>query len=456
EDYMGIDPDTGELVHLHVHYELTLGEKYLKGYRIPWEKTLLDRRERDDEHGIWTSDAASELLILVVRAVLKARWRDVLRGSRAAMPDHMDRELRWLANRTTPEEVRSLARELLGDEAATHVCGLMVRPETSGLRALKTAIAPQLKLWKTYSTSGAVVRRWYREFLVRFGAVQRRVGAGVSPRRRIMPRGGAFIAFVGPDGSGKSTLTGEVASWLSWKLDVLRVYGGSGAQSAGFPRRMMQRARALTRRQGAGSRAGSLPPSRVTRSADVDLAAGPAFDEGTAAGSGVDAGQTESRSPADISSVRAEHVSIARAAWTVSLARERIVSARSARYARNRGMVVLSDRLAQTQFAGINDGPRLGSYLNGSSLFRRMAARYEQESFRCVEQSPPDLVIRLHLSYSEARTRKPDTPEEQLQRKLEIVPRLTWPAGTRVVEIDASQPLNEVLKAVKFAVWDVL
>lgn len=419
EDYLGMDAESGQMVHLHVHYELTLGEKYLKGYRIPWEGVLMQRRVRNDEFGVWVSDEASELLLLLVRAVLKVRWRDLLRGSRRVMPDYMDRELRWLADRTSVEEVEVLAVGLLGGEAAGLVRELIARPDAAGLRAFRKAIAPCLKSWKSYSASGAVLRRWYREGLVRSGAVQRALGlrTGVSPRRRVMPRGGVFIAFVGPDGSGKSTLTKEVGSWLGWKLDVLRVYGGSGAHSAGFPRRVMQRLRAATRSREAGSR---VPEG------------GGSNTKGT------------------------ERVSLARLAWIASLARERVLSARRARYARNRGMIVLSDRLAQTQFAGINDGPRLGSYLEGPASLRRLVARYERESFRSVEQSPPDLVVRLNLPFQVARERKPDTPELQLKRKLELVPRLTWPEGTRVVEVDASQPLEAVLRDVKLAVWEVL
>lgn len=41
EDYVGFDPDTGALTHLHVHYQLTLGEKFLKGHRVPWEELYL-------------------------------------------------------------------------------------------------------------------------------------------------------------------------------------------------------------------------------------------------------------------------------------------------------------------------------------------------------------------------------------------------------------------------------
>ena len=40
EDYLGMDRATGTLVHLHVHYRLTLGERYIKGYRLPWEEEV--------------------------------------------------------------------------------------------------------------------------------------------------------------------------------------------------------------------------------------------------------------------------------------------------------------------------------------------------------------------------------------------------------------------------------
>ena len=36
EDYVGFDSQTAALTHVHVHYQLTLGEKFLKGHRLPW------------------------------------------------------------------------------------------------------------------------------------------------------------------------------------------------------------------------------------------------------------------------------------------------------------------------------------------------------------------------------------------------------------------------------------
>ena len=78
EDYVGFDFATGALTHLHVHYQLTLGEKFLKGHRLPWEELFLSTRVLDAGYGIYVADPHVELVVLIVRAVLKLRARDVV------------------------------------------------------------------------------------------------------------------------------------------------------------------------------------------------------------------------------------------------------------------------------------------------------------------------------------------------------------------------------------------
>jgi thymidylate kinase len=126
------------------------------------------------------------------------------------------------------------------------------------------------------------------------------------------------------------------------------------------------------------------------------------------------------------------------------------------RSARSLGLVVLSDRLPQTQFAGLNDGPRYAEWLHASSWLRRFVARREHASFREAELVPPDVVVRLNVPVEVAARRKPDTPPDQLQRKVEIVSRLKFSAVTRVIEIDGAQPLERVLRDVKEALWACL
>ena len=231
-----------------------------------------------------------------------------------------------------------------------------------------------------------------------------------------MPQGGVLIAFLGADGAGKSTILTEIAQWLSREVAVVSTYGGNGKGSAGWPRRCMEWVGALRRGvRKATTREGAVPAS--------DRRSGQAT------------------------------TSPIRAAWVLALANERRDRALQARRARGRGMVVLSDRLSQSQFPGWNDGPRLSPWIDHPSRWRRAAARLEQTSFHLSEMCPPDLVVKLHITPELAARRKPSTPVEQVSTGVELLRRLSYPPTTQVIDIDASEPLADVVLQVKRVVW---
>lgn len=426
EDFLGFDHATGALVHLHVHYELTVGEPYLKGYRLPWEHLTLDTRRLDAEVGVYTADPHIELLLLLVRSALKAGTELFVRPATPALGPAMLREARWLAERVSLDVLAAHTRTLLGSAAAESLPEMIgpTGPTRAQLRAFRETIAPMLRDCRSHPPVLAFTRRWSREVAARVRHVRRRLGAAPSgPQLRIVPRGGLLIALIGADGAGKSTLARELEQWLSWKLDVVCMYGGSGVGSASMPRRLLKRAAAIAksaRRRRSHGHHGETPHAPT----------GPR-----------ERGWAE----------RVAHL-----AWALSLARERRRRADVARRARNAGVIVVFDRLPQRQFAGLNDGPRLEHWLHARHPVPRAAARYERATFSTVGRCPPDLVIRLRLSLEEAHHRKPDTPIDRLRRKLDIVPRLQFSPPSRVVDIDASQPLSTVLLEAKRATWACL
>ena len=125
EDYLGFDHDTGRLVHLHLHYQLTLGQRHLKGYRLPWEHNCFDRI-LDHGHRVYVADPAIELLLLLVRAGLKQRARDCLRRwSYSSGNDHMSgfrREFEWLRGRVDDAKVRETAAAVFSVPLPTSHC----------------------------------------------------------------------------------------------------------------------------------------------------------------------------------------------------------------------------------------------------------------------------------------------------------------------------------------------
>ena len=76
----------------------------------------------------------------------------------------------------------------------------------------------------------------------------------------------------------------------------------------------------------------------------------------------------------------------------------------------------------------------------------RWLAQREQVAFEWMTSYTPDLVIRLNVDLDTAFARKPDHPRETLERKLKIIPLLTF-NGATIVEIDAAQPLEVVVGA---------
>jgi thymidylate kinase len=423
EDYVGFDAATGTLTHLHVHYQLTLGEKFLKGHRLPWEERYLSTRVWDAPHEMYVADPHLELTTLIVRAVMKLRWRDTALETMgtAYVRGGMLRELRWLADRVDRSRLIEVASELVGERAARLLPALVDarRPSTGQLRAFGRCARPQLHEYRLFGTAAAVRQMTTREWGVVWWKLRNWYLGAPTKSTRTLPHGGLSVAILGADGAGKSTLTEAIAEWLAREVAVVTTYGGSGKGSAAWPRRLLQGVAAWRRRLSGGRGSGNPPR--------------PSAAEPTSA-------------------VR----SLGRVVWVWSLVRERRRRARESRRAKGLGMVVLSDRFPQSQFPGLNDGPRLSRWLDDRRWLRRWAARHEDAGFRLVALSSPDLVLKLHVSPEVAARRKPETPLRQVESGIEMVRQLTFPPTTKVIDLDAEQPLPTVLLAAKRRLWESL
>ena len=116
-------------------------------------------------------------------------------------------------------------------------------------------------------------------------------------------------------------------------------------------------------------------------------------------------------------------------------------------------MIVICDRYPQSQIVGSNDSPRLSRWLGHRSAMLRALATWEEQAYREAIVSPPDLVVKLHVTPEVAALRKPDMPRDALPRRVEVIKKLTFPPPTRVVDIDAGQPMSQVLQQIKQAIW---
>lgn len=397
EDFIGIDAVTGRVVHVHAHFLLVLGETGLKSYELDLMERLLSGREWDEEHGIYRSDAKIELLLLLLRESMKLdgkRKRQLSRGAAGGA----GREFAWLKERVPEDALCEEARALLGADSEAVVAELYRDGLTlNGLKDLQAIVARRFAQSRRYSAAGAWFEARRRTFSVWLARRARKLGiGGVAWRRRVKGRG-LIVAFLGPDGAGKSTLTNSVADELGRKLDVERVYMGSGA---GGPPSALRRVLQILRFRKLGG------PFRVL--------------------------------------------------WELSLAREKRNALRRITAWRDQGIVVVSDRYPQAEIDGHNDGPLLARFRESKSGFLRSLASWERRCYETARELPPDLVCRMRIDVAEIARRRPGTDVEWVRTKQQGIERLTFPAQTRVAELNAGQPPEAVLRDAMAAIGAVL
>ncbi|ALZ57206.1 hypothetical protein FORC11_3275 [Shigella sonnei] len=121
---------------------------------------------------------------------------------------------------------------------------------------------------------------------------------------------------------------------------------------------------------------------------------------------------------------------------------------------RRRGLIVLTDRYPQDQIPGAYDGTVFPPNVEGGRFVSWLASQ-ERKAFHWMASHKPDLVIKLNVDLEVACARKPDHKRESLARKIAITPQLTF-GGAQLVDIDANQPLEQVLVDAEKAITDFM
>ncbi len=118
--------------------------------------------------------------------------------------------------------------------------------------------------------------------------------------------------------------------------------------------------------------------------------------------------------------------------------------------------MVICDRYPQAQIMALGDGPLLSHWQRHRWAWVQAVARWELEAYRQMETVVPDLVIKLHVSPEVSASRKQDVSLDSLVRRVDVVKRVQFSQETRIAQVDANQPLEQVLLEVKRVVWEVL
>ena len=208
-----------------------------------------------------------------------------------------------------------------------------------------------------------------------------------------------LVAFVGCDGSGKSTVTHDLEMSLSATMPVRVSYLGLGSGAIG------ERIKALPI-------VGAILERKLARKA------------------------SQARTPGQ----KIPGLATALVIYLFSVVRLRRFK-RMLRLRRD-GFAVLTDRYPQTEFPGTYDGPGLSAGMAGSWAVS-VLARQERRLYAWMTAFRPDVIVRLNVDVATAMARKPDHRPDLLVEKVKITPQLRF-GGAPIVDLDATRPYSEI------------
>ena len=405
--YYGLDEESGRLVHVHVQYQLVIGDDTTKNCRLPIEDPYLDSAANGPLFRV--PSVEFELAVLVIRMILKHATWDAIACGRGRLSSSEQRELADLTGRADQERLAGVVQGHLTfvGESLWQRCREALDPQASALaravaaRRLMSALTAHLRRPEALDV---MLRVWRR---IVWGI--RRHVLGRRTRKRLAG-GGGVIAVVGGDGAGKSTLVEDLSGWLRQALHVRRIHLGKPPKS--MTTLVLKGTMAVARRFGA-FRATRRPPW-----AGNDGFPGYPW-----------------------------------LLWHLLTARDRRREYGRARRFAARGGIVVSDRYPLPQLRSM-DGRRTGvvETLTAVGPLARNLAAYERRCYEHIRE--PDVLVVLRVDPEVAVARADEDPNFVRPRSQEV-----WYAdwtGTRGHVVDANRPRTDVLAAVKAIIWSEL
>lgn len=416
--YLGKDGE-GKLFHLHVHDRLVLGQRYAKNYVLPLTSVFLDSSKV--EEGVPRPDPSIELVVLACRALLKYRVRDAIKDvlgiKSPGVPLATIEEINWCLDQVDDDRLDEglrLSERTVPPGLIRSFLDIIQSDPRSGLRLwmLKDRLERSLAPYRRRSRMAAA--GIYARALLKS-----RTGLQGDPRLRLKGYGIA-MAMVGADGSGKTTISSELASWLGGRLAVSRYYMGSKQPSRTTTASYIA-FRILRRCHREASFLGDSVARRfLARIRDVLLAG--------------------------------HHLSVAR---------DRLRRLKRARKDLNRGYVVIMDRypleaLGSNQRIRMLDGPSIDPEAIG--LVGKLA---QHESVLYQDFELPEAIMLLEVDPHVAIERKPDHDFDSLMEKTRGVSELkdlveSQGHTSHFHRIDSNKPWPIPYQHVQDAVWSAL
>jgi thymidylate kinase len=415
EDFIGFDNETGEIIHIHLHYELILGKKFIKEYHLPFEKLVLDNRIFNKKNNIYIIDPNLEIILLIIRRAFKSSF---FNKNKNIFPEDEKKEYLWLLDKIDINDIKKFASILVNEYFAQLILEFINREKYTTFSKIKKIVNKEFKIYSLYSNICSLFKYIINKSRAAKNYIKNKIFDMPVIYRRGFKDGGIIVAFLGVDGAGKSTLIQEINKWISWKVDTQHIYFGSGDGKSSLlrlPLRFVAKLRS------------KLKGNVVSNSRKKDR-----------------------KKKKNI------FFRIMKVIWALTLALEKKKKLKKMWKARTKGMVVLTDRYPQTQFFGYNDGPLLRGWNNSENRLKKVISDWEFNIYDLANKLKPDLVIKLKIPEEVAVERKKDTPLYMIRNKIEVIENLNFAEDTKVKVVNTNRSVEESSLVIKNHIWSYL
>lgn len=446
--YYGLDPSSGELIHVHLFRHVLTGESLVKSHFLPLDEMLLQNSaaaNTPDLGALRLTSRPAELVSFTLRMFIKyGSLPDLLLLRRKSR--QVQQEVRWLladepSVTTNGDSTLPITRPLallnqhlpVIDAALFQRCLETLNSEATLSQRLTLArkVRRNLKPYARHSSLGRLAA--YARFFT--AEARRRFVPGPRRKNKRLQAGGAIIAFVGAEATGKSTLVANTGRWLGSAFAVQTIHAGKPPSTLlTTPLNLLL---PMLR-----TRLSSLRTSRLEGHISPD--------------------QDEILEQPTVTTRKNGTASLVYALRAVTLAWERRQLLLRAARAADKGDIVLCDRYPSDN-VGTMDSPRLQPQHERSSITGRLYNTLARLEHRLYQQiPPPDIALRLNVSLETARQRNRDRIKPGKESDAYLISRhrqaQEWrKAGARHVhEIDTNHSLEDTIRAVRQTIWQAL
>lgn len=420
-NWYGYDIFTGKLVHIHLHFKLMTGKGLVKEYELPWEKIFLKNFITDKKSKVKILSPEYEYVLLCTRSVVKRMFDYNIKRKKEMISNDIKVELQYLLERIDEDKLKNTIIELYGNDVAKNWFSFfknILILDSKNYYKFSKLIRKFLKNNTRYNSLYSIYKSLYNKINRRMTIkINNRMNKCLPLKKRCINKG-LRIAFVGIDGSGKSTVSSLIRKWLGEEVDTIKFYCGSGEGKKNFISAFL------------------LEIYKKLKMANKKK-------------------KIFSKNNKELENNKSYIKAIGASIAYVKILKDNIEKLRKSEKLKNKGVICIMDRYPQNSLKGYHDGAKLYKYEQRKNFLINYYIKKETKMLSMIKDYPYDILFKMIVSPEISYNRKPEESLESLKIKADKLKQVTYDTK-KVIEIDANLPLDIVVLKVKEIIWNEL